>query len=271
MKLSLKFALFTSVLCLVIIGAITYISYRISFRDVERSLGERLQAIVATGAIQIDGTLHDSVLTPEDADSEAFLTIRDQLRAIKEANGLAEEVYTFRRVGETLEFVVMTNEKPFIGATNKIHPAMWPTLNDARPAYTGVYTDAHGVWISAFAPVFDNDGNISGLLEADFEVGELLALVRKRSILLLIKAGAFGLLAVIASFLLATTVTRRIVRLTEATEKISLGRMDMPIDISGRDEVAKLASSLDRMRESVRVAAEMLDEPTSSGAGRYRP
>lgn len=258
MSLTLKFALFTSLLCMAIIGGTTFLSYRISYLQLESSLGQELEAIVRTAAIEIDGSIHDRIQGKEDANSEAFLSIREYLRAVKDANGLNSPVYTFRREGESLKFVVMTNEKPFIGDSYSIRREMLPTLNDGKPAYTGVYQDAHGQWISAYAPILDANGHPSGLLEADYRVEEFLAIQRQTFLLLLVKALVFSLLAVILSFLLAKTVTRKINHLTRVTEKISLGKIDTPIQIGGGDEVARLADSLERMRESLKIAAEMI-------------
>jgi len=259
MSLSIKFTLFTSTLCILIIAAICFLAYQNAYHNVEVSVGERLEAIAATGAIGISGDLHDQVLVKGDETTEAFLSIREHLLAIKERNNLSQEVYTFRRVGEELEFVVMTNEKPFIGDTYSIREEMWPTLNEGRTAHTGVYRDAHGSWMSAYAPVLDSQGHFSGLLEVDIHVDEFLELTRRQFRILLVKGAAFAVLAVILSFFLAKTVTRRIVHLTEVTEKISLGRMDAPIRIKGSDEVAKLGRALDRMRESIKIASELID------------
>ena len=213
MNLTYRFALFTSLLCLVIIGGITILSYGISARELESSVGQRLEAIVRSAAIHIDGTQLEQVLESMDAQSEAFISIRDDLRALKEANSLSTDIYTLTRVGETLKFGVMTNEKPFIGDEYSIRPEMLPTLNDSKPSRTGIYTDVHGEWISAYAPILDRDGRISGLLEADIRVDEYMAVLRGKFFWLVWKGVGFGLFAVIVSFLLAKTVTRKLVYL----------------------------------------------------------
>lgn len=259
MSLTAKFALFTSALCLAIIFSITYLSYRISYTELERSLGLQLEAIVRTGATRIDGDAHDQIRGAEDETSPAFLALRDTLRQIKKANDLDTEVYTFRQKGETLEFVVMTNEKPFIGHTYKIRPEMRDTLIKGKAAHTALYEDTHGQWISAYAPIYDSTGNISGLLEADYEVHTFFGLLRDKFMYLMLKAMGFALVAICLSMLLARSVTRKLVYLTNITEKISLGKMDTPIVVQGRDEVAKLGGSLERMRESLVLAAKMLD------------
>ncbi len=259
MSLTLKFSFFTSCLSLLIIAGVSFLSYQNSYSEFETSLGQRLEAIATTGAINIDGALHDQIKTEEDVQTPAFIEIRDHLRGIKDANNLKEELYTFRRVNEELEFVVMSHDKPFIGHTYSIRPEMLPTLSEGQPAHTGVYTDVHGSWISAYAPIFDSNNHVSGLLEVDIRVEEFLELTRKHAVTLISKSLVIALIAVVLSFALAKTVTRRITYLTDITEKISLGKIDMPINITGKDEVAKLGKALDRMRESIKIAAELMD------------
>jgi len=259
MSLTIKFALFTSVLCLFIIAGLSYLSYQDSYRELERSIGERLEAIVRSGAYGIDGTAHDTIKSNDDTSGEAFLTIRDHLLALKKANDLESEVYTFRKVGEILEFVVMTNQKPFVGDTYPVKKEMIPTLSKGIPASTKRYSDTNGEWISAYAPIFDENGHFSGLLEADVQVGEFFALLKQRTRTLIVWGCVFAAIAVSLSFLLAWTVTRKLNHLTEVTEKISLGKMSTPIKVKGKDEVAKLGISLERMRESLKIAAEMIE------------
>lgn len=259
MSLTIRFALFTSLLCLLIIGGISYFSYRLSFNDMEDRIGRRLEAVVSSGALQLDGGLHDSIRGPEDAESEAFIEMRDYLRELKVANSLNEELYTFRREGEEVVFIVMTHGKPFIGDTYTIRPEMLPTLNDGKPNHTGVYGDKHGEWISAYAPIFDSEGHVSGLLEADIRFEEFRSLLLGEYMSLLIIYVIFALVAVVLSFLLAKQVTRKLNYLTDITEKISLGRVDTPIEMSGSDEVSKLGASLERMRESLKIASQLMD------------
>ncbi|MEM7249145.1 MAG: HAMP domain-containing protein [Acidobacteriota bacterium] len=259
MSLKVKFTLFTSLLCLVVIAGVTALSYRISKTELESGLGMRLEAIVSTAALSIDGDAHELVKGPDDATGTAFLELRDQLRAVKRSNGLDTEVYTFRPKGDELEFVVMTNETPYIGDTYPVRDEMRPTLENGEPAHTATYHDKHGSWISAYAPIMDSSGRVVGLLEADYEVDTLLALLKKKFLRLLAEVSLVAVLAILFSFLLAKGVTKKLGYLTTKTEELSLGQMDEPIEIEGKDEVARLGQSLERMRESLKVAAKLLE------------
>lgn len=262
MSLNLKFAAFTSLLCILIIAGITWLSYILAYNELEKSLGQQLQSIAATAALGIDGDEHDSIRATQENymevhSQEPFTSIRDHLRNVKQANNLKQELYTFRREGGKLHYVVMSHERSYVD-TYDIKEAMLPTLNDGKSAYTGVYGDENGQWISGYAPIRDKNGAIVGLLEVDYRVDEFMALLKVKYQPVILKAIAFAALAVFLSFLLARTVTARLNYLTDITEKISLGKMDQPIEVKGNDEVAKLGTSLERMRESLKIAAELI-------------
>lgn len=69
------------------------------------------------------------------------------------------------------------------------------------------------------------------------------------------------LIAVFASIvviLLARTFTRPIVQLTQVADRLSLGELDVPIQIERRDEIGELAEAIRRMQASIQVAMERL-------------
>ncbi len=257
MNLSLKFALFTSLMCLTLIGVISYLSYRVSYTDLEDRVGERLEAVVRSGAIVLDGSLHEQILTKEDETSEAFIQLRDYLRQLKSANALKEEIYTFRRINDKMMYVVMTHDQPFVGDTYSLRQDMLPTLEQGIAGRTGVYGDEHGRWLSAYAPIRDKTGQVVGLLEADIRMEEFTAMLQEEYLNQLPLFGILALVSIVLSFLLASTMTRRLNQLILVTERISLGQMDTVVEVKGNDEIAKLASALERMRESLKIAAQM--------------
>ncbi|HEY2060800.1 MAG TPA: ATP-binding protein [Amycolatopsis sp.] len=65
------------------------------------------------------------------------------------------------------------------------------------------------------------------------------------------------LAAALAGWLIARQITRRLVRLTRVTEQVSAGRrLDATVPTGGRDEVARLAASFDRMLGRLASARE---------------
>jgi len=258
--LGLKIMIFTFLLLVITAGILIYFSYITAYSDLENAVGTRLEAIAATGALMIDGDLHDQIKTMEDNQTEAFKTLQAVLRKIKTKNNINTPIYTFRREGEILKFIVMTQEKTYIGETYSIRPEMWPTLNEGKVSHTAIYTDAHGAWLSAYAPIYDSKGHISGILDIDTKLPDFQQQLQEKTKRLGFISVIIIVLAILVSFLLSRGLVKKLRYLSDITEKISTGMMDRSIKITSRDEVGELAQSLERMRISLKMAIEMIAE-----------
>jgi protein-histidine pros-kinase len=74
-------------------------------------------------------------------------------------------------------------------------------------------------------------------------------------------AGVFAVLFVILNLMLSALIVRPITRMSDAAERISTSSTDIPeLEESGRDEVADLARSFNRMRRSLEKAISLIDQ-----------
>lgn len=258
--LEFKIIAFTFLLLIATAGTLIYFSYRTSYLDLEKSVGERLEAIAVTGALMLDGDLHDQINSKGDEETEAFKKLQKVLRDIKEKNNLQEEIYSFRREGDELKYIVMSHEKPFIGDSYKIRPEMQTTLNKGKSTHTRIFEDEHGTWISAYAPIKDSNGHLSGILDVDIELTFFKQLLQRKVNRLILISAVILAIGILLSFLLSRRLVRNLKYLTDITEKISTGLMEPSISVNSKDEVGDLAESLERMRLSLKMAMEMIDE-----------
>ncbi|MBK05124.1 MAG: hypothetical protein CL920_39480 [Deltaproteobacteria bacterium] len=259
--LGIKIMLLAFLLIVISAGSLIYLSYRTAYKDLEKQIGMRLQAIASTSALMLDGDQHEQIRGEKAAKSAAFLAMRKKLREVKKANGLDTDILTYRPVdGRTLKFVLMTNEKPFIGHTYQIKQEMKPTLSEGKPGFTKIFKDQHGEWISGYAPIRNSKGKIVGLVEVDAKLKTFQEKLSMKVRPLLVDSVVILLIGLILSFLLSRGLIGQLLYLRDVTEKISLGQMDQKIEVSTDDEVGQLAQSLERMRESLKVAMEMIAE-----------
>lgn len=71
----------------------------------------------------------------------------------------------------------------------------------------------------------------------------------------------FVLCLIVLNVTLYFTIARPVARLSNMADQISLGHMDVPeLPVTGRDEIAQLAGSFNRMRRSLVTAMKMLGE-----------
>src|SRR5258708_22471526 len=81
---------------------------------------------------------------------------------------------------EAREFLVTSSEAPYWRHTYEYRPEMEPALFEGKAASTRIYADAHGAWISAYAPLVDDGGRVVAILEVDAHQEQLLARVTSR-------------------------------------------------------------------------------------------
>jgi two-component system, OmpR family, sensor histidine kinase ResE len=113
------------------------------------------------------------------------------------------------------------------------------------------------VTVVAF-PVFDG-GEISGALLGRYSREEVLssAVDQLRDDSLTALAIGFCI-AILIGFLVATLITFRIGRLARSAENMAAGSLDVPLQVTGRDEVGDLARALDTMRAALQDSFQVL-------------
>jgi class 3 adenylate cyclase len=249
---------------LVVLGFIAAVARRDQRMDLQDKFGLTLQHIAQTAAVFIDGDAHERIHQNADANSADFKMLRDQLERVRRENKLKEDqVYTLRpRADGMLEFVVMLQEKTFIGDTYKPPPGpaervRW-TLQEGAPHYTEIYTDQNGSYVSGYAPIRNHDGKVVALLEVDYGVrqyiDELDAQMKRRMWIV----PASLLLAILLSVVVARSITAAVARLVDGTNHVRDGHYDRKVDIQTRDELHTLADSFNHMLGGLRERFAML-------------
>ncbi|CAM2009916.1 putative bifunctional diguanylate cyclase/phosphodiesterase [Acanthopleuribacter pedis] len=173
--MALKFTFAMILISLVLLSISLYFMRQLSIQR----LGSELKRIVTTASLKIDGEAHQKFRSNEDADNPAWREIRGYLSQVQQINGLEfDHLYTFHLPDQEhpgqIQFAVMLHPDPFVGAVYQIpernQPIFQKALATGEPQKTGVYTDDHGSWLSAIAPIRDRQNHIVGLIEADYRV-----------------------------------------------------------------------------------------------------
>jgi adenylate cyclase len=248
----------------VVLAFVGAVAWRDQKMDLQDKFGLTLQHIAQTAALFVDGDAHERIHANADAAGDDFRKLRDVLERVRSENTLREDqIYTLRpRAGGMLEFVVMLQQKTFIGDTYQPPPepakiARW-VLDHGAPKYTGIYTDANGSFVSGYAPVRNAAGQVVALLEVDYGVDAFIAELRREMqrrmwIFPVALAMALGL-----SLLVARSITHAVGRLVDGTNAVRDGRYDNPVDVMTRDELRTLADSFNHMLGGLRERFAML-------------
>ncbi|MCB9741863.1 MAG: HAMP domain-containing protein [Alphaproteobacteria bacterium] len=229
-------------------------------RDREDLIDGRTQALLQAarvGALSIDGDLHARVDAQADPSTPEFLALRQQLRAVQEAAGLSTPVYTLARVGEATRFVGMTQEEAFIGDAYELRPGVRASFEGGGAGSEGPYGDAHGQWISAWAPILDGAGEVVAVLQVDAHADDLVVELMNRDIQRLLIALLTGLVAVLVNIPVSRGIARPVEQVAEAARRIERGQLDVQLPEAGHDEVGQLVRSVNRMARGLREREQL--------------
>ncbi|HEY1011438.1 MAG TPA: HAMP domain-containing protein [Herpetosiphonaceae bacterium] len=295
--LRLKLLLVFSLLFMTTLGLVSWWFYNFATNLAMDNIRRDLISTAAAAAAAIDGDAHAALLNGGALDDANYRAISEQLREVKRTNPKASGMYTYYALpGETdrVHFlvsaalgpgeqpnpvdvqlanqrsdgcVVQAGERPALGApyatADGMTPAMLQGLSEpsADPDAT---PDQWGRWISGFAPIVDSRGAIVGAVGVDMCAADVDRVQDSvRGTLFPVFTLVFLLLG-IAIFILADRVTRPIVSLTSAADKIGQGDYEQSLARlhTGRvrDEVETLAHVFELMIDKVRSREERLKQ-----------
>ena len=257
----LGWRLSASVLLLTALGILLsgLLQYRAQDRWLRQSLGSLLVNIARTGALLVDGDLHQTVVAEGRTDTATYQTIRAQLARIQETNRLGDPVYTLIDVnGEKARFAVISQGQEPVGKEYRLAPEIQPVLRRAlaegTAAYTDVYVNQHGTWMTAFAPIRNSTGRTVAALDVDFRADVYLAeltTIRRR---LYLHSLAGALLALVAGLLMARQITRPLTQLSALARRVVEGDLSARVHIRSRDEIGMLGNVFHLMVERLQVS-----------------
>jgi class 3 adenylate cyclase len=258
-RLATRIGLGSSAAVLLAVAVVGTLDHREARTYLLDSVTQRLLTAVEIGALGIDPDLHRRVAEAGDPESPEFIALRSHLRDVRAGARLAAPVYTMRREGELLRFVVMTNEIPFIGDPYELRDGHRRTFESGEPGTEGPYVDVHGTWMSAWAPVRDADGAVIAVLQADREMSTLLAVLANAALQRLL----FALVGVGIAFLAAAAVGRSIAkpvaRVAAAAAQVGEGRYEVDVPDQREDEVGDLARSVALMAKGLKERERLRD------------
>jgi HD-GYP domain-containing protein (c-di-GMP phosphodiesterase class II) len=252
------------------------LQYRAQERWLRESLGSLLLNIARTGALLVDGDLHERVVRAGRNDTAEYGVLRTRLQHIQAANQLRDAVYTLSNVeGAMARFAVVSNGLAPVGLEYRLAPEIQSVVKDVlstgTPAFTGIYASSSGSWITAFAPVLNAAGRPVAVLDVDFRADVYLAQLRSVRERLYLHSLVAALLALGAGVLMARRITRPVGQLAAAARRVVEGDLTTPVRVDARDEIGLLGNvfhlMVDRLHASHRSLVDVLVRALESRDG----
>ncbi len=211
-RLAGLFALVT-VLAVVLVGVVVYGRQK---REVEDAVGTQLLNIARIGSLLVDAQLHAQAMAAPG--SSAYARVQKTLNAIRTEAVLPTPIYTLALEKGMARVAVTGDDGAVAGTVYTPAPDVaerlgW-TFEDGVARYTGIYRNARGTWISAFAPVGGEAGKRLAVLVVDYPVEIYLDRLNELQFSILYASMAGALAALIVGLVMARRLTRPISALT---------------------------------------------------------
>lgn len=124
---------------------------------------------------------------------------------------------------------------------------------------TRIFDDYRGVSVlSSFKPL-DIEG-LDWVIMSEIDEAEAFAAIRELAEKLLLTVALMLVLAFVAAMVFSRTITRPLARLSENSNALARGNLEIQIDTSGRDEIGDLSRDFDNMRRSLKKVVGELED-----------
>ncbi|MDQ7798969.1 MAG: HAMP domain-containing protein [Candidatus Edwardsbacteria bacterium] len=249
-KLTLSFI----IMILLISGLAFFYTFNHTKKALKEQMRTELMAVASAVAVNIDGDLHAGI-KPGDEGTPAFGAIGQALLRVQKANDHITYIYTMRKTEEGAVFVVDPDpEEPCaIGeAYDEVNDEMLAGFQ--RPSADNEFvTDQWGTFLSGYAPIRDSLGNSVGLVGVDMTSKDVLAKQRFIGNTIYLIIGIAVLFAGFIILLFSGTIIKDVNRLNRIANRISMGDMEVKMDVRRNDEIGDLADSFGRMVASLKI------------------
>lgn len=245
---------------LVLFGLLFVHSHNALFREIQ----SKAISVVAAGAVLLDGDLVATVKTRSDEGSDAYRTLEQQLRKIRDANRRddvqVKYIYTMMASpGEPGVFLFgidaeeSLKDKSHVGDVYKGSFGTKFGMADRYLVDDHVTVDQWGEWLCAYAPIKDSTGRVVAMLGADLAYSD----VRRKTTSEMMFWGFVSLsvsiaIAALLSMLLSTQVSRPLRQLSKVLAAIGGGDYEARAEIKSRDEFGEVGHTVNQMVEGLK-------------------
>ncbi len=230
---------------------------------------EKLMALANVSVLMIDAdTLAQVPLTHEGVNTPQFKSIAEALNKIKAKNPVIKYIYILTKTTEEsiLQFVVDPEYESEEGTSypgDKYDALRFPEMLkgfEGPSADREILFDAWGDTLSGYAPIKDKDGKVIAILGVDVAAKDIHHIQQeiyfRINMVLLISI----FFAVVLGLWVSAGIINPIDKLLEGTRRVSFGDLQHRVEITGKDEMAELATAFNDMAQVLLESRENLSD-----------
>ena len=257
------------VLIIVLISGVTgFLFFTTARRHLEDEIGRKLQSVARISARNTPFERLELIRLGDDQ-TRMVLNMESKLEAVRQAAGVVN-IHVFRPTRSSL---LDLDDRFRIGSTRQLtqfDAVLIAELAAGNSVHTQSYRgDRQAIFMSAYAPIMDLDGDLFAIVGVDAGASELDIIEQMGSRLYWITIIAIGVACLLA-LLFARSITSPVREIAHTAERLGRGEYQARVAIRSRDEVGVLAESINRMAEDVRERDAALKEMAATVAHEIR-
>lgn len=224
----------------------------------KQELRNRLMQIAALAASSFDSKDIDRVkLELFHGQRENYYYLVDRLRQIKEATPDIDDFYILVKSDkpDLMRFLANADPREVVEPGKYFDITPFPELFKAfrePSADKEITQDQWGYWLSGYAPVFREDGSLSGIVGADMAADTVFLIESdiKRAALYVLLAGVLA--SILVGNLSSWWLAKPIQPLVSGMNQICFGNLNYKIPVKRSDEFGKLSQNFNDMAEKLK-------------------
>jgi methyl-accepting chemotaxis protein len=242
--------------CVLLVGGLVgYICLQQMTTNLLNQSKSQTRSVAEMAAAVVDGDTLESIQIG-DEDSAAYATVLAQLQNFLQGDDI-EYIYTMRRVGNELQFVVDADQEggAAIGEPYESYEAIDEAFLGNVIVDDEVTSDEWGRFYSGFAPIYNHAGEIVGVVGVDCSVDSIDqqsdAMLKK----VLVIEGISLVVSLVMALLISGFLTKNVTVIDKKVKELAASEGDLTrqISVKAKDEVGSIAESMNRFLGSLRT------------------
>ncbi len=226
----------------------------VSYRIIDNFVLTQFEASLETTSNAIFENIEkNDAIAADNSNPDKYKKILEQLNtAVKKYD--IENAYILSRANGKEHIVALSNtdnhHQDYI-FDEKMHVA----LDNGSPQVSDIYKDEYGTHKSIFIP-FNNTDIIFGL---DMDASFISKLQTETLWICIVMTIIFIIFGVIVAYFISLGITKPIKKMTHYVEKVAQGDLiEEPLQIQGGNEIAQLATGIEKMTQDLRTLIEQI-------------
>ncbi|KOY80968.1 methyl-accepting chemotaxis protein [Lysinibacillus macroides] len=226
----------------------------VSYRIIDNFVLTQFEASLETTSNAIFENIEkNDAIAADNSNPDKYKKILEQLNtAVKKYD--IENAYILSRANGKEHIVALSNtdnhHQDYI-FDEKMHVA----LDNGSPQVSDIYKDEYGTHKSIFIP-FNNTDIIFGL---DMDASFISKLQTETLWICIVMTIIFIIFGVIVAYFISLGITKPIKKMTHYVEKVAQGDLiEEPLQIQGDNEIAQLATGIEKMTQDLRTLIEQI-------------